>query len=145
MYAAPALTTPMWRVATYRLGRDDLAGGRIHDDGAHMSLSALRVLVPQGDGPDRLRRNALLEEPHPVLLAVEVPVVLGNLDRLLLGHVASGGPAPTRDDAREGEDHDEDCDAKPPVVPEVPRRADARGLRAAVFGRGRRHGGRGSR
>src|SRR5262245_25506635 len=75
------------------LGRNDLAGGGADDDRADIGLATLRVQVVERDGPDGLRRDAALEEPDLGLLRVGVPVVAGDLDRLLARHVASGRPA----------------------------------------------------
>src|SRR5262245_64194599 len=86
-----------------RLGRDDLTRRRVHDDRTDVGADALRVEVVEGDGPHRLRWDALLEEAHLRLLRVGVPVVAGDLDRLVARDVAPGGTAPARDDAREDE------------------------------------------
>src|SRR5262245_53469086 len=135
----------VWRLATYRLRRDDRARRRVHDDRADVRADTLVVDIVERHGPDGLRRDALLEEPHLRLLRVRVPVFARDLDRLLARDVAPGRPASARDHAREDESHEQYHAAEPPAVAEVPKRRGARARRVAVSGRGRRHGGRGSR
>lgn len=67
-----------------RLGRDDLTGACVDDDGSRPRPLPLVVHLEERDDPDGLRGDALLEEAHLVAVGDEVDRLPGDRHRLVL-------------------------------------------------------------